>query len=350
MDNSIVGGVLSGLGKYFHIDPVILRIIYIAIFLILWFAAHKTGFFWLLAYAALWVVVPKAKTLDQKLAMQGADPSIENIENREEVSFNKPRNSGFGKVLKIISGIILGCIALGILISIIAVVAVFTGLYSASDFPSINEGLNLIGLNSFDFKLSFIAIIALPLIGLLYLCIKFLFQIRFTKKDAIISVIAFILWIGVSAYFGGTMYRYAKPYQKDYSVIQTIPITTLSDTLYVKLPPLYLKATPMFDSENIFYLENDNRKISSFIMPDIIIKKDTSCLNYQIEIKKHAKAATKRQALLKAEQAMFDYIIKDSLFIIRPRIYNKNNPWDREFFTIYITSPINKTVIVDELR
>ncbi|NDP27407.1 MAG: PspC domain-containing protein, partial [Flavobacterium sp.] len=62
-DNGMIGGVLAGLGHYFGIDKVWLRIF----FLILFFA-WGTG---VLAYIILWIVMPEATTTAEKLEMTG---------------------------------------------------------------------------------------------------------------------------------------------------------------------------------------------------------------------------------------------------------------------------------------
>ncbi|MDO9613105.1 MAG: PspC domain-containing protein, partial [Bacteroidota bacterium] len=53
-DNRVIGGVCSGLGAYFNIDPVILRVIFVVLF----FLGVGASF---LIYIILWIVVPKAK-------------------------------------------------------------------------------------------------------------------------------------------------------------------------------------------------------------------------------------------------------------------------------------------------
>ena len=58
-DEAVIGGVLAGLGHYFGIDKVFLRIL----FLVLFFVAG-TGF---LAYIILWIAMPEAQTTSEKL-------------------------------------------------------------------------------------------------------------------------------------------------------------------------------------------------------------------------------------------------------------------------------------------
>jgi len=49
--DKMIGGVCTGLGEYFEIDPVILRVIFVLGFFMIW------GFW---AYIIMWIIVPKA--------------------------------------------------------------------------------------------------------------------------------------------------------------------------------------------------------------------------------------------------------------------------------------------------
>ncbi len=78
-ENGMIGGVLAGLGHYFGIDKVWLRIF----FLILFFA-WGTG---VLVYIILWIVMPEAKTTAEKLEMTGEPVTISNIEKKVREEF-----------------------------------------------------------------------------------------------------------------------------------------------------------------------------------------------------------------------------------------------------------------------
>ncbi|RUT68976.1 PspC domain-containing protein [Flavobacterium cupreum] len=79
-EKGMVGGVATGLGHYFGVDAVWIKII----FLIFVFAGFGTG---ILAYFVLWVVTPEAVTTSEKLEMTGEPVTISNIERkvREEI-------------------------------------------------------------------------------------------------------------------------------------------------------------------------------------------------------------------------------------------------------------------------
>jgi len=92
-DHRVIGGVCGGLGAYFNMDPVILRIIFVALLFI-------TGGAAFLAYIILWIAVPKAKNTAQRLEMRGQEATVKNIEKsiKEEVtemkeSFKKMKDS-----------------------------------------------------------------------------------------------------------------------------------------------------------------------------------------------------------------------------------------------------------------
>ena len=79
-EKGMIGGVATGLGHYFGIDSVWIKIL----FLVFVFAGFGTG---ILAYFVLWIVTPEAVTTTEKLEMTGEPVTISNIEKkvREEI-------------------------------------------------------------------------------------------------------------------------------------------------------------------------------------------------------------------------------------------------------------------------
>jgi len=78
-DNRILGGVCSGLGAYFSIDPWIFRTIFIVFSIF--------GFVGIIIYFILWVTIPEALTTAQKLEMHGKPINVENIKNTVKQEF-----------------------------------------------------------------------------------------------------------------------------------------------------------------------------------------------------------------------------------------------------------------------
>lgn len=70
-DHCSIGGVCSGLGLYFNIDTVLIRIIIVVLFF--------AGCFGFLLYVILWIVAPKAHTPLEKCEMRGLPATAENL-------------------------------------------------------------------------------------------------------------------------------------------------------------------------------------------------------------------------------------------------------------------------------
>jgi phage shock protein PspC (stress-responsive transcriptional regulator) len=84
-DNRVIGGVCSGMGAYWNIDPVILRIIFIALIL--------AGGIGVVVYLILYIVVPEAKTTAQKIEMKGEPVNIHNIKEAVKKEFDSVRKN-----------------------------------------------------------------------------------------------------------------------------------------------------------------------------------------------------------------------------------------------------------------
>jgi phage shock protein PspC (stress-responsive transcriptional regulator) len=83
-DDRMIGGVCSGLAAYTNIDPVIMRLIFVAL-LFMGIGA--------LAYIILWIVVPEARTTAQKLEMRGDSVNTSNIGNFFRDEFESVKKS-----------------------------------------------------------------------------------------------------------------------------------------------------------------------------------------------------------------------------------------------------------------
>lgn len=79
-DDRVLGGVSSGIASYFGVDVVVIRVVFvISIFL---------GGAGLLVYLILWIITPEAKSITEKMQMQGEPVTISNIEENVKKSLN----------------------------------------------------------------------------------------------------------------------------------------------------------------------------------------------------------------------------------------------------------------------
>ncbi len=133
-DNAVLGGVAAGLAAYIGWDVVWVRVLLVAIILFGWGTIIPI-------YIIVWLIVPPAKTISQKLEMQGEDVTAErikseinNLKNYVESDNFKESATGIGYKLgevfrvffKIVFGLIgavmgfVGFILLGVLLLLLA--------------------------------------------------------------------------------------------------------------------------------------------------------------------------------------------------------------------------------------
>jgi len=208
-DDRILAGVASGLGSYFGIDPVIMRIIFVLLFV---FALSGA-----LIYILLWIVGPEARTPSQKLEMKGEEVNISNIEksikeefNTIKKNFKNHNTSGLRTVTERFVSLLLSVLSfvirfflilIGVFLIILGVSLLigFTGPFLINSWGvndiSLTEALGL----AFDPSVSTIGIIGLvivviiPLVAMILAGIKLIFRIRFKSK--IFNITTFIFWI-----------------------------------------------------------------------------------------------------------------------------------------------------------
>ncbi|MGK7397776.1 MAG: PspC domain-containing protein [Candidatus Cyclobacteriaceae bacterium M3_2C_046] len=79
-DDKVLGGVSSGVAAYFGVDVVLVRLLFVIFIFV-----GGTG---LIVYLILWTIVPEAKSLTDKMEMQGEPVTLSNIESNLKKSFN----------------------------------------------------------------------------------------------------------------------------------------------------------------------------------------------------------------------------------------------------------------------
>ncbi len=223
-DNKIVGGVCSGVGAYFNMDPLWLRLA-----LVVAFFAFGTG---ILLYIILWIVIPEAKTSSEKLEMHGEDVNFSNIGKKveEEIhSFGKKaeswgdevkqtlhRNRNLGEKMVDFLASVFGAF-FRIFAKLVAVFLIIIGLiFLVAIFSSMLGGTGIVHIDNYNYSINdffdtffmnkdqvFLASIALllfvgvPLLMLVYWGVRILLGIK--KGNRFVSLAAGILWIiGIS--------------------------------------------------------------------------------------------------------------------------------------------------------
>lgn len=94
-DDRVLGGVASGLAKYFRTQAIAIRVIFILLTI-----GGGTG---LLAYIILWIIAPKANSITDKMQMKGQKVTLSNIDSNikqtKEENLNPKDENTFTTVL-----------------------------------------------------------------------------------------------------------------------------------------------------------------------------------------------------------------------------------------------------------
>jgi phage shock protein PspC (stress-responsive transcriptional regulator) len=218
-DHSYLGGVASGLGEYFDIDPLWIRLAFLALIFL-----KGLG---IIIYVILWIVVPKARTTAEKLQMRGRPVNLSTIKESVNAEYDKVRSNleGFNKssaaertrsalenilravglfivaIFKFVIGaigiffLVLGSIFLAVLIMILL------GFSNVLGHLQIWNGINLPDFSHlfassghyYLLIISLVIVVLIPIVALIYGGIKILFNIQ--TKHRVLRAFVLTAWI-----------------------------------------------------------------------------------------------------------------------------------------------------------
>jgi phage shock protein PspC (stress-responsive transcriptional regulator) len=360
-DKGMIGGVAAGLGHYFGIDVVWIRLILI---LLVWGAG--TGIF---AYIILWIVVPEAITTAEKLEMTGEPVTISNIEKKVREEFenvsDKIKNADYDKygnqikssaekigssfgdfilsVFKVFAkflGVILIMIGLTTLISLL--IGIFTlGSATFIDLPwnDFIEAGNFTDYPIWSFGLLMFFAVGIPFLFLTILGFKLLAP-NMKSIGNIAKYTLLALWIIAVALAISVGIKQASAFAIDGRVVHKENIAIQpTDTLLIKFVhnDYYAKNV---DDRNNFRITKDSANTDVIYSNEVRleIKKTDEKLPY-IKIEKEAKGKSLSEAKQRAEQIRYNYHIIGNQIILDNYLLSelKNKFRDQEIeITLYL--------------
>ena len=325
-DEKVIGGVSSGIGAYFGVSMIWIRVI----FLLLLFTTG-IGF---LSYVILWAAIPQAKTTAQKLQMKGEPVNLSNIEKsvKEELNGVKERfgefrndNKGnsksfvhflerianfilqvFERVIKfifnffniilIIFASILGFVLFMILFGIIG------GAWNVGSLNFISINGNLLGLNVAEailgkgidltlIRIGALLVLLFPLLGLITLIAKALGKtLTRGKLINVIGGISFFIGLAFVLYVGGQV---ANSFKVDATEVRKIKLS--GDVFDIRTDLLE------YNKGVLFEIDDQNLRIDNVSLQIKKSKDSTASL-----IMKH-KARGKNNSDARQRAHVFDY-------------------------------------------
>lgn len=372
-EDRVLGGVCSGLGAYFDIDPVIIRILFVVAF----FLPVGSS---LLVYIILWIVVPKATSTAQRLEMKGEEVNIDNISKsiKEEIqdvkeNFRNYRNSPayaqnrnsmrevgntLLSVLKVLGTILLFLIGIpflivGVILLFVLFALIFGASHVISSFPFGNglDQLHFIFSNGHVLSwLGFgaILVVAIPVLLLIYAGLKMIFRFK-TNNHVLGSVFAGVFIIGILILtVSGS--RTLGEFSKSGTATHQENLTTLSDTLYLTAKSLPGEKTIEINSDdfnfNDFKVGEIDGKEVLIGHPRLEIEKGEG-QSFELIVNKTSRGTNTRSAKQNAEDIPFVYATTDSLLNFQPNIVLNDN-WRNQRINLKVNIPVGKTVYLDE--
>lgn len=372
-DHRVLGGVASGVASYFGIDVVIIRLLFIALFIV----GYGSSF---LIYIILWIVVPKATTTKQKLEMKGEDINISNIEKsiKEEYSevkenFNQMRSKSgpqtrdffdkfidfLGTALHLSVKIILIILGVGfIFIGFASLIGIIGSLIFAHSYWIPISGLHVSGIPDFSYFytgnptiliIGVLLVIGIPLLLLIFAGLKMVF--KFKTDNTIIGLSALGAWVvGIILILtlGIGQLREFRDNSTQYSKTHTLSPSTC-DTLYLKTID-----NVNYDSRsNNIYL--DNMKVISKEGARMLIGETTFDVeeslskSFEIKIRRKSRGKNQDDALNNAKSIQYKWIQTDSL--IRFHEYftlPQDKKWRNQKLHITLKVPQGKVIYLDK--
>lgn len=263
-DDQVLGGVCSGLGAYFNMEPLIFRLLFVVMFF-----GFGTG---LLLYILLWIIIPEASTAAEKLQMRGEDVNASNIGRiiNEEIDDlkgkfkkgasqfeQKAKDRDFkGVVGSIIDGIVqivgfafrlafkllgFGLLIIGLIIAVSLLATLFGAGPLLMDWPfELSSMADIILLNSAQYTWACIAVIIfmiIPISQLIYTAVRIIFKLE-NKVPKPVRMGAGIIWIISIIMLVGVGIQVGIDFDRGEDHVEIIEIATddlVEDTLYLDI-------------------------------------------------------------------------------------------------------------------
>ncbi|MBL4656935.1 MAG: PspC domain-containing protein [Flavobacteriales bacterium] len=379
-DNEVLGGVCGGIGAYFNIDPIWLRLAFVFSLFV-----FGTG---LLFYIILWIIIPEAKTTAEKLEMRGEPVNVSNIEKsiKEELdnlkkkfndladgtSKSRPAERAKGLLSNVVDFIIsiltfavktiakfIGVIFIGI--GIVLIIMLLGSWFGTASILSItpagvttlahSQMSNLFFTTEGQFTMSSIAILlvlGIPVIALIYNGIKMLLGIK--KSVPGIGIAAMALWVAGAILGGYVASQVAMDFRKKGITKHTVTIPpSTNNTLYLEV------IGDEYDDEDsdahvhindwFFHVDEENQTNYGECKLDV---RRSHTDSFEIVTIYSARGKSRKVATNRSGQINYEYTRIDSLVQFDPYFHIENvDKWRNQRVTILVKVPLNGSVYLN---
>jgi phage shock protein PspC (stress-responsive transcriptional regulator) len=379
-DDRLVAGVCSGIANYFDFNPVWMRLLF-ACFV-------PIGGSGLILYIILWIVVPKAVTRADRMAMKGEKLNLQGFKNNFEEELNTVKGNltnlhnearplayktrdfigdffghlgkflvGAGKVLfKVLAiAILLSCFA-GIIALVITVITAFVygdqnvGVYHIFPFNIVNHQVNNI------FIVCALLMLIIPLLAIILAIIGFVFKGNVMNRSAGTAMLmVWVVALCVVIYYTA---KTSANFKAGASFSQTINIKPSADsTYYLKLNDIKyltaedsvrLKVKEDFDGKVILDDDEDNNMDMPDKNIDIYIEKSDVPQPVLVE-SFSARGSDYQDALFNARGTTYQFVQQGNVLKFNRRLEKQaDRLWRAQELRLTLKIPLNSKVVIDD--
>ncbi|SFT90079.1 Phage shock protein PspC (stress-responsive transcriptional regulator) [Algoriphagus locisalis] len=316
-DDKVIGGVASGLAAYFGVE-----VIYTRLALVLLILAGGSGF---LIYLILWIITPVASSITERIRMKGGEITLDNIDSTIKENINPipkapesrtrqilmtpfrvigqiieaigsalgPLGRFFLNVIRVIFGLLVFFLGLGLTITPIFSAAIYLGIFSNDDYRVLMDNFpielfsNLVPL-WLVIGASFLLIIPgiiIILLGLSVLMQKNLIGARF----GFVALGLWLLCVGICAFQIPLIIAQFKE-ENWHKIEQTVPVS--DGIMILRLNPIGEEST----------FNNVNLKIEGTSDSTVTLREEF-----------FARGKTKAEAMNNAKMISYNYDVLDSV-------------------------------------
>ncbi|MGZ3767340.1 MAG: PspC domain-containing protein [Mucilaginibacter sp.] len=379
-DDRLVGGVCAGIANYFDIQPVWIRL---AFTLSVLFAGSG-----LILYIVLWIVIPKAATRADKMAMKGEKLNLQGFKKNFEEELGSMRGNisnfhhearpfvykardfagdfadhlgtflgGAGKVILKLIGVCILMVCFGFIVFIIVAFVALLGFGTFTPFHDLPY--NLLRHHHAEYIYTSAFLVAfIPLLSIILLTLKGIFNTgSITRSTGTTVLVIWLVAIGVLVF---NITRIVSDFRSSASFSETINITpTKNNTYYLKLNNLkYFTAedSARLDIKNlqpnikVTDGPNENNDFEHFQYRNVHINIEKSDISKPVlEESYRARGTDYKDAWLNARNTKYIFSQQDTVLKFDYRLYAiRDDLWHDEELYITLKMPLNSKVVIDE--
>ena len=388
-DEKIIGGVCSGIGSYFNINPWIPRALFLIPFITFFFKwghigpltfpnflsfSFSPGSF--IIYIILWLVIPEASSTSEKLEMKGEKVDLNSIKNSvvEEMKGVKERVTKVGKeagnvakekgqqmglemhyaarrtggvlgniivtLFKIFAYFILGCIALSLIVALFSVAIISIGLFPLKEFVLTDGWQSVLAWGTLIF------FIGVPVIGVITFIIRRIARIKSRNRLMRYSflglwVLGIVCFVALISSVGGDFRRTNSATEEKITLpnpgVKSLEVNSFNNSRYHRGNSWFrLEPFASFDDDTA-YIGNVRIKIEK-----------SQNDSFQVGVIKMCNGNTRRNADTLASLINFNITQNDSVLLVDRAIsINTTNKFRNQSVEVIIYVPVGHYIKIN---